>query len=226
MFYSVLEFLVSPMGLPIFFLIVFVLPLSFYAHKKGRRFSVLREHFRGHYSWISGLAIDFSGHKFHFSEQGRSRGSVDYGGIATRPMLWGYIESTATFLCANPDTTKYEFNWNLGNCPHRKTVAIAGGELLIGSDSEVFLEKLEKNLLGDVVLAQELRIILEEAGAYLVGKTETLVGHKSAVANEKVFRYFGFKETVYSDPAILEHRMKTILDIFERQGIVLEQSKR
>ncbi len=223
MLYSLIEFLASPMGFLFLVSIVFVLPLCLIAHAASRRFAVLRQHFQGRYSWIGGIRIDFSDRKFHFSATGRSRGSVEHGGIASSPVLWGYIESPATFLCAKSDITKYEFDWNLGASVYRKNITVAGVELLIGSDSEVFLKKIEKNMLGDAVLAGEFAIMFERIGSHLVGRQETHIGHKSVVSREKVFRYSGFQETVYHDPSILEHRMRIILDIFEKLDVVLER---
>jgi|GEM_PF-4899102 len=86
---SLLGFLISPFGLPIYFLLFFVVPLVIFFSRKAKRYEILRKVFPGSYSWRYGLRIHCNGKLFRFSEEGRSQGSIEYGGISLRLILGG-----------------------------------------------------------------------------------------------------------------------------------------
>ena len=219
---NVFGFLISPLGLVILFLVFFVFPLVIFFQRKQKRHGTLRTAFDATYSWRYGLRINFNGKIFRFSEEGRAHGSVEYGGVATRPMLWGYVEAPNHFFCAEGSIEKYEFSWNLGKAAFQKRMAAGEKEILIGSESEVFLLQLEKFLKEDSDSLRALASLLALPASYLSVKNEIHVGRAAAFSIERTFRYFGFPDAVYVDPSILEQSMKTIALLFERFGIHLE----
>ena len=219
---NVFRFLISPLGLVILFLVFFVFPLVIFFQRKQKRHGTLRTAFDATYSWRYGLRINFNGQIFRFSEEGRAHGSVEYGGVATRPMLWGYVEAPNNFYGAEGGIEKYEFSWNLGKAAFQKRMAAGEKEILIGSESEVFLLQLEKFLKEDSDSLRALASLLALPASYLSVKKEIHVGRAAAFSLEQTFRYFGFPDAVYVDPSILEQSMKTIALLFERFGVHLE----
>ena len=224
MYPTFLNFLISPLGLVTLLLVFFVFPLVVFFQREKKRHGALLTAFDASYSWRYGLRINFNGKIFRFSAYGRSRGSVEYGGIVTRPMLWGYVEAPNNFFCAEGNIEKYEFSWNLGKAAFQRRMVAGEKEIIIGSESEVFLLQLEKLLKEDSDSLMALARLLALPASYLSVKRETHVGRAAVFSTEQTFRYFGFPDTVHIDPSILEQSMKTIALLFERFGIHLERS--
>lgn len=225
LFLNVLEFLVSPLGLPLFFSLLFILPMTLYVKAKAKRYEVLRKHLQGTYSWRHGLRLTFKNYQFRFSEIGRAKGSVDYGSVSLQPMLWGYVEAPVEFFCASKEIEKYEFQWNLGTHAYRKSLMLGEKEIIIGADSEAFLHKLEETLIGDPDLEQAFLGLLTLPASYLSVKKEQHVGKSGLFSKEQTFRYFGFLTNVYTDPSVLESSMENIAKLFKKLGIQIERTR-
>lgn len=224
MFYTLLGFLIAPQGLVIFFLLFFILPLSFIFWKTKKRYAVLQKHFHGHFSWINGLWFNFLGSRFSFSEQGRSSGSVEYGGIARQPMLWTCAKTRSSFFCGMSDIKKYQFNWNLGSCPYEKMLTLSGKEILIGAETEAFLAMMIESITENIDVARSLGDLVQKPGSYLRVTKEYIVGHGALVSNKTVFRYFIMDKEVYSNPQTLEHSLKNITTVLNGFGVEVERA--
>lgn len=219
MLYALLGFLVSPQGLPLLLFLFFVLPFSVYLFRKKQRSAVLQKHFQGHFSFIDGLWFHFLGNQFCFSEQGRSAGSVEYGGIRRQPLLWTFTETHSSFFCAGADIKKYQFRWNLASCPHEQSLTILGKELLLGAETEAFLASMVQQVSENPAVAQAMIDLVQKPGSYLKATKETIIGHGACISKKTVLRYFMMDSEIYSNPHIIENALKNILTIQEGFGI-------
>ncbi|MFA9262541.1 MAG: hypothetical protein ACEQSB_04275 [Undibacterium sp.] len=159
------------------------------------------------------------------SEEGKAAGSIEYGGISSRPFLWGYVESSATFFCGGAEVKKYAFSWDLGPSPYEKHLSFSGKELIIGSNSEEFLLQVERALVQEEVLFNGVNELLETPGSYITVRPEIHIGVSPFISKKNTFRYYGFPASLYTDPSILEGHIKNITILFERVNIILEHSK-
>lgn len=224
MFYTLLGLLIAPQGLVVFFLLFFILPLSVYFWKKKKRYTVLQKHFEGHFSWINGLWFNFSRSQFSFSEQGRSSGSVEYGGIARQPMLWTFAATRTSFFCGTPDIKKYQFNWNLGSCPYEKMLTLSGKEILIGAETEAFLAMMVESITKNIDVARSLGDLVQKPGSYLRVTKEYIVGHGALISNRSILRYFIMNTEVYTNPQVLKHSLKNIITVLGGFGVEVEKA--
>lgn len=223
MFYTILEFLVTPQGLATIFLILFIAPLFVYFLEKKKRYATLKEYFNAYFSWTNGLCFDFSGERFYFSDQGQSVGSQGYGGIARQPIVWTYTQPCFSFFCATPSIKKYQFTWNLGSCPYEKIITISGNDILIGSETEYFLELIIKSISKNNEVAQSLSDLIKNKGSYLRVSEEYIIGRGSLISNKNILRYYIVDTEVYSNPFALEQSLKNICTVLQGFGVKIEK---
>ena len=210
---SILEFLISPVGIFILLGVLFVLPMLLICLKSKRSFQKLQKHYNGVYSCFnSGLTFEKRG--FHFNYKIEGSGGINYGFRTQTSVLWAEVRSPVNFFCGNAEVTKFQFAWNLGSKVHRKNISTGGVDLLIGADNEEFLQRLATVINENIEMGPMLAKFFAGKSSCVRVMEETHIGGRKLI-----MRYYGLPQ-VYVEPAVLDEAIDTLIALIEKIDVV------
>lgn len=215
--FTILDFLVSPLGALFLLGIGFVLMRHVCTQTKSA-LQKLQTHFNATYSCLeSGLQFTARGYNFHYTIQGS--GAISYGFILKTPVLWTSVRSPADFLIANAEATKFQFDWNLRSKAYRKNISVEGVDLLIGSSDEQFLGLIERTLKENHDMAKKLSSYFQQKSSYLRASKEMHIGRSGSLVSHPIIMRYYAQTQVYVEPAVLEQTIEDICALFKQFGV-------
>jgi hypothetical protein len=216
-----LEWLASPIGAGVFFLLLFSPLFTIVPRRWRQRSELLLQHFGGSFSSLTwGLRFEARGIVFRLSRTASGRGVASGGSY---PVLWTYAQSPASFVLCNARATRY---FSAGPSRATRTLSVGGVALVLASDSAELIARAEALLHEDAAGSQSVRDLFLREFSHLSVKRETHVGGPRLFSRPYVVRYSGLPEAIYAEPGLLESRLVLLVELVQRLGIALEGSER
>jgi hypothetical protein len=214
----ILEWLTSPIGAVVCFLLLFSVVLTILPRHWLQRSKLLLEHFGGSFSSLSwGIRFEARGIVFRLSRNSGGRAGGSY------PVLSAHAQSPASFVLCNARATRY---FGSGTSRATRTLSVGGLALVLASDSAELIARAEALLYEDAVGSQSVRDLFRSEFSHLSVRRETLVGGPLLFFRPYVVRYSGLQETIYAEPGLLESRLTLLVELLQKLGIALEGPER